>query len=178
MDDNNRFKEILTAQQLWEKPISLQRNEHLVVKGAVNTLTYFVVSGSLRIYVQDETDEHTIRFGYKNSFISVLDSFLKNTPTEFYIQAIKQTELLCVKKESLNMLLAENPEMASFWQRLLESLVVQQLEREVDLLTSSPIERYKRVLKRSPQLFQEIPSKYIASYLRMTPETLSRIKKS
>jgi hypothetical protein len=56
--------------------------------------------------------------------------------------------------------------------------VLQQMERERDILTSSPLERYKRVLERSPQLFQEIPNKYIASYLRMTPETLSRIKKS
>jgi len=60
----------------------------------------------------------------------------------------------------------------------LEQLTLQQLEREKDILTSSPLERYKRVLKRSPQLFQEIPNKYIADYLRMTPETLSRIKKS
>jgi len=55
---------------------------------------------------------------------------------------------------------------------------LQQMERERDLLTSSPMERYLRVKDRSPQLFQEIPNKYIASYLRMTPETLSRLKKS
>ena len=52
------------------------------------------------------------------------------------------------------------------------------MERELDLLTSSPHERIQRVLKRSPQVFQEIPAKYIASYLRMTPETLSRILNS
>jgi lipocalin len=56
--------------------------------------------------------------------------------------------------------------------------VYQQIEREKDILTASPRERYLRVLKRSPQLFQEIPDKYIANYLRMSPETLSRMKKS
>ena len=61
---------------------------------------------------------------------------------------------------------------------LIENLIVQQLEREIDILTTSPEERYNRVLKRSPKLFQQIPAKYIASYLRMTPETLSRIRKS
>jgi CRP/FNR family transcriptional regulator, anaerobic regulatory protein len=60
----------------------------------------------------------------------------------------------------------------------MESLIVQQIEREVDLLTASPTERLARVLKRSPNLFQEVPLKYIASYLRMTPETLSRIRNS
>ena len=61
---------------------------------------------------------------------------------------------------------------------LLESLVTQQIDRGIDLLIPSPTERLKRVLQRSPNLFQEIPLKYIASYLRMTPETLSRIRNS
>jgi hypothetical protein len=58
----------------------------------------------------------------------------------------------------------------------LEDLVLQQLEREKDLLINAPAERYERVLKRSPKLFQEVPNKYIANYLRMSPETLSRLK--
>lgn len=69
-------------------------------------------------------------------------------------------------------------ENTKIWHLILGDLIIQQMERERDILTSSPLKRYKRVLKRSPQLFQEIPNKYIASYLRMTPETLSRIKKS
>jgi CRP-like cAMP-binding protein len=65
-----------------------------------------------------------------------------------------------------------------WWMGVLENLVLQQLEREIDILTNSPKERYLRVLKRSPQLFQEIPNRHIANYLRMSPETLSRLKKS
>ncbi|MCY7291948.1 MAG: Crp/Fnr family transcriptional regulator, partial [Ferruginibacter sp.] len=61
---------------------------------------------------------------------------------------------------------------------LMENLVTQQIDREIDLLITSPAERLKRVLARSPNLFQEIPLKYIASYLRMKPETLSRIRNS
>ncbi|MNY67885.1 hypothetical protein D3C86_2055530 [compost metagenome] len=64
------------------------------------------------------------------------------------------------------------------WIKILENLAVQQLEREIDLLKNSPKERYERVLKRSPQLFQESPNRHIANYLRMSPETLSRLKKS
>ncbi len=71
-----------------------------------------------------------------------------------------------------------DPQRMQAWHLMMQQLVYQQLEREVDLLTQSPKERYKRVLKRSPQLFQEIPARHIASYLRMTPETLSRLKKS
>ena len=73
-----------------------------------------------------------------------------------------------------------NTSQASMQQyiELLEAMVLQQMDREIDLLTVSPVERLNRVLLRSPHLFQEIPLKYIASYLRMTPETLSRIRNS
>ena len=75
------------------------------------------------------------------------------------------------------MFLSHHPENARTWQALLEELILQLLEREKDLLTSSPAERYSRLLKRSPQLFQEISNRHIANYLRMSPETLSRLKK-
>ncbi len=76
----------------------------------------------------------------------------------------------------MNFLALKNNQI--LWIEILENLGVQQLEREIDLLKNSPKERYERVLKRSPQLFQEIPNRHIANYLRMSPETLSRLKKS
>lgn len=72
----------------------------------------------------------------------------------------------------------ESEESRQQYSRLLELLITQLIEREIDLLTTSPIERLNRVLLRSPHLFRHIPLKYIASYLRMKPETLSRIRKS
>ena len=83
-----------------------------------------------------------------------------------------------IKKATFMNLIESSDENIKVWHIILGDLIFQQMERERDILTSSPLERYKRVLARSPQLFQEIPNKYIASYLRMTPETLSRIKKS
>lgn len=71
-----------------------------------------------------------------------------------------------------------NKENRFLWDQILEQLILQQMEREKDILTTSPIKRYQRVLQRSPQLFQKIPNKHIASYLKMSPETLSRLKKS
>lgn len=62
--------------------------------------------------------------------------------------------------------------------QIIEDLILQQMERERDLLIESPKERYLRVFKRNPKLFQIIPNKHIANYLRMSPETYSRLKKS
>ncbi len=165
-------------QHLWDKVISLKRNELLKVAGQCDTNIYFIVSGSLRMYILDENEEQTIRFGYKGNLITDLEAFLTNKPSDLTIQAIKATELKVISKQKFEEYINQSNESKLVWIKVLESLIFQQLERERDLLTSSPVERYKRVLERSPQLFQEIPNKYIASYLRMTPETLSRIKKS
>lgn len=172
------FIEKIDNQNLWDNSLELKRNEYLKVKGSIDTNLYFVISGSLRIYVLDEFEENTIRFGYKNNFIAALDSFISEQPSDLYIQAIKKTELKVIKKSTFMNFVESSNENTKNWHTILGNLIYQQMERERDILTSSPLERYKRVLARSPQLFQEIPNKYIASYLRMTPETLSRIKKS
>jgi len=83
----------------WEREISLKRNEFLVVKGTLNTDLFLVKEGSLRVFIEDEKEEHTIRFGYKNSLITALDSFLNEKPTNFYIQAIKKCELSIISKD-------------------------------------------------------------------------------
>jgi CRP-like cAMP-binding protein len=168
----------IDGQLLWEGNMHLRRNEYLKVKGNIDTKLYFIVSGSLRIFVTDEFEEHTIRFGYQNNFIAALDSFITEKPSELYIQALKKTELKVITKEKFMGFIESSQETLQLWHQILGLLIYQQMERERDILTSSPFERYSRVLKRSPQLFQEIPHKYIASYLRMTPETLSRMKKS
>ncbi|WP_233883960.1 Crp/Fnr family transcriptional regulator [Tenacibaculum piscium] len=162
----------------WDKEITLKRNDFLINKGDLNTNLYLVEQGSLRVFIDDEKEEYTIRFGYKNSIITVLDSFLTEKPTSFYIQALKKCKLKVISKSNYMRFINSEKECEAIWMRLLESFMYQQIEREIDLITYSPQKRFNRVFKRSPQLFQEIPQKYIASYLRMTPETLSRILKN
>lgn len=171
------LKHRLDIVDLWEENLTIKRNEYITVKGKIDTNLYFVLSGSLRVFIVDNSEELTIRFGYQNSFITALDSFISEKPTDYYIQAIKKTTLKIISKQNYYNFIRSSAENSSLWYNIMEQLIYQQMEREIDILTTSPVERYKRVLKRSPQLFQEIPHKYIASYLRMTPETLSRIKK-
>jgi len=168
------MKEII---ELSTKTITIGRNEFLKVKGSVDTNVYYVESGSLRIFVLDDEEERTIRFGYGENLIVSLDSFLTGKPSELFIQAIKKTVIKVVTKQQIEKFL-ETESNKNLWMKILENLVIQQLDREIDILTSSPKERYERVLKRSPQLFQQIPNRHIANYLRMSAETLSRLKKS
>ncbi len=171
------YKQI-ERQNLWDKKISLKRNDYLKVAGTTETNLFYIISGSLKISILDDCEEHIVRFGYKNNFITALDSFITEKPSEFYIQAIKKTELKLISKQNFLQFIRQESELQTLWESILQQLIVQQMEREKDILITSPKERYLRVLQRSPQLFQEIPNKYIASYLRMSPETLSRLKKS
>ena len=131
-----------------------------------------------QVFHVTEFEEQTIRFGYEGSIITSLSSFITGNPSEFYIEALRKTVVKTISKAKLYEIVNESHESLAQYSKLLENLVVQQMEREIDLLTESPTKRLQRVLDRSPNLFQEIPLKYIASYLRMTPETLSRIRNS
>lgn len=164
--------------ELAEKRLTLERNQYLKVGGSMDTNIYYVETGSLRMYVLDAEEEQIIRFGYQGNLIVALDCFLTNKPSALYIQALKKTTVAVITKSRFNAFIQESAAQQSLWSTILQDLVLQQLEREVDILTASPKERYRRVLERSPRLFQEIPLRYIANYLRMSPETLSRLKKS
>lgn len=180
MDINNFFRSQIDdhAPELWKSPRLLKRGEFLVNKGVLSPYLFYVEEGAFRIFVETAEEELTIRFGYTGSFISALDSFFSEKPSSFYIQSLKKSIVWGISKTDFYQFLERDPLYKDLWQKALEHLVQQQLEREIDILTPSPKERYLRVLQRSPHLFQEIPAKYIASYLRMTPETLSRLKKS
>lgn len=163
--------------ELSDTTITLERNEFLKVKGTIDTNVYYVESGSLRIFVLNNDEEQIIRFGYQKNLVAALDSYLSGKPSDLYIQALKKTVVRVITKVQIEEFLKEESHWL-LWVKILEDFVLQQMEREIDILTASAKERYNRVLKRSPQLFQQIPDKHIANYLRMTPETLSRLKKS
>ena len=154
------------------------KGDFLTREGEVERNFYLVETGAVRVFYLTEYEEHVIRLGYPGSFINSLSSFIKGTPSEFYIEAIRKTTVKVMSKNTLMQLAYASTENLQQYILLLESLITQQIDREIDLLIASPSERLQRVLSRSPGLFQQIPLKYIASYLRMTPETLSRIRNS
>jgi len=171
-------KKLITLLGEIAKEKTISKGDFLIKEGEVERNLYRVEKGAIRVFYLSEFEEQTIRLGYEGSFITSLSSFIKGTPSEFYIDALRKTTLKVIPKEHLLNLVNVNTENMKQYIQLLEDLITQQIEREVDLLITSPIERLNRVLNRSPNLFQQIPLKYIASYLRMKPETLSRIRNS
>lgn len=155
-----------------------ERGGILLAAGQVERQIHYVEKGLIRLVLQAESEEHTIRFGYQGSLIVSISSFLRQEPSQFFMEAIRKSLVWAIEKETWEEFVAENASRKAWYLELMEEIVSQHVEREIDLLTASPQERLNRVLQRSPALFQEVPSKYIASYLRMSPETLSRIRNS
>lgn len=169
---------LLQHPQLNHRLITLERGEMLLRAGDLVNALYIVDQGLLHAFYVGEHEEYTIRFGYSGSIITSIPAFYSGGKSLFYLQALRKTVVYAIDRSSFFQAKASDPTLASAYIASLEGLAQQQIERELDLLTTSPSERLRRVIERSPQVFQEVPLKYIASYLRMSAETLSRIFKT
>jgi len=167
--------DFLDHPSLWHEAKQLKRGQDLITPGQIEKYMYVVDRGALRIFYLSEEEEHTVRFAYKGSLFSSIPSFFDGSPGVFYVEALRESVLRATKKNDFEAFLQREPLAQSLYKTMLEHLVAAQIERELDLLTSSPQQRFDRVLRRSPQLFQEVPAKSIASYLSMTHHPFSRL---
>jgi CRP-like cAMP-binding protein len=169
----------LLLQAAWQEERVLKRGENLLRPGQLERYVYFVLEGSLRIYFpNDEGEEICIGFGYPGNILSAIPSFLNEEPSEFGISALRKSKLLKISKKKLYTLRESYPTIDKIWQHSMEQALIGLIERESAMLIKDPRKRLNKLLKRSPHIFQHVPQKYIASYLRMSPETLSRIFKA
>ena len=171
-----RFEaEFRSSLELHPEHITLKRGQYLLRAGEREDHIYLVQEGALRAIYEEEHQVYTIRFGYAGSLINSLHSFFSGEPSALSIEALRATRVSRIHHERLDRFIEAESWRKEAYLVLLKQLAIQWHEREMDLLTQDPMVRLKRVIERSPQVFQEVPAKYIASYLRMTPETLSRM---
>jgi CRP-like cAMP-binding protein len=160
----------------WSRRVELKRNDFAIRKGQTESSLFFVLNGSMRIYFPNGEDEICVGFVHTNNLMCSYPSFILSRPSDYYIQALAKTELMAIDRSDFYLLFDTYRSIERAWRMLEEEALIGKIEREVEMLTFTPEERYHRLIKRSPHIFQTIPRKYIASYLRMTPETLSRIR--
>ena len=161
----------------WQVKKHLKRHEMLSELGARERYLYFVIRGELKICYPADGAEICAGFAYADTFICSFPSFISNQPSDYYIQAISPCELIGIAREDFYQIMEKHRALESCWRIMVERALIGRIERELEVLTLSPTEKFERLLHRSPHIFQLIPQKYLASYLGMTPETFSRAKR-
>lgn len=162
----------------WNHEKQLNRGDFLIQTNQVEQYLYFIEKGTVGIFYPNEDQNQCVGFGYSPSLICSFPSFVKKRPSEYFIQILSKTKVIGISRNEFYHLLEKFPELERLWRVMLEEALLGRIEREIDLLTIAPQTRIQRLLNRSPHIFQIVPLKYIASYLRMTPETLSRNMRS
>lgn len=156
----------------------VSKGDFWVRQGSVCDQVAFVVSGKLRnFYIDDAGNEITCFFVTPDNFISAFTSFLTNTPTNENISALEDTELRVISKKDLEDLSVSVPKMQIFRRVIAENLFITMEKRIVMLQSQSAYERYEKMLKENPDIILSVPLQYTASFLGITPQHLSRLRK-
>ena len=138
----------------------------------------FVNKGCLRAYTVDEQgQEHIAMFGIEGWWISDMYSFLTNTPATQNIDALEDSEVLSIEKSDLEKLYDHVPKFNRFFLKLLQNAFVAHQRRILAANSQTAEEQYLDFITRYPSLEQRVPQHQIASYLGMSPETISRIRR-
>ena len=159
-------------------PRKIRKKQFLLQHGDVCKFNAFVEKGILRSYTVDEKgNEHIVQFAAEGWWISDLYSFLTGEISNYNIEALEDSELLLLTKESSEGLLAKLPKFESYQRLLLQGAYIAMQRRITASLNQTAEEKYLKVTATYPDITQRVPQHMIASYLGITPETLSRIRK-
>ncbi len=155
-----------------------KKHRFFLNEGDVCRYLGFVNSGCLREYtIDNKGNEHIIQFAIADWWVSDLNSFLSGLPATYNIDALQDSEVLLLERSAREELLDNCPKMEKFFRMLLESNYVATNQRVADSLSETAEERYLKFIKTYPKLFELVPQNQIASYLGITPQSLSRIRK-
>lgn len=160
-------------------PKKLKKEEFYIKEGKISRDISFVRSGLLRsFYYNSQGEEITYCFTFSNSFITAYSSFLTQTKTSEYIQALTDVELYSVSREQILNLQKNSVNWLQLFKRLAEQEYIK-MEKRIFLLQKETAEkRYEDLLENKSNYLQHIPLNYLASYLGITQRHLSRIRKS
>ena len=153
------------------------KGQYVVQQGDVCKFSGFVISGCTRtFYVDDEGQEHIVMFSAENWWASEIGSFVTQTPSDYNVQCIENTELIQLSYTEQEELFKEIPKLERFFRLILEKAFVTSQKRIVSSFSLTAKEQYLLFKTLYPQMEQRIPQYMVASYLGITKEFLSKIK--
>jgi CRP-like cAMP-binding protein len=160
------------------KPKSIKKNQFLVQEGMAVPDDHLVTSGLLKAYhVDEEGKEHILQFAMEEWWITDYQAYFNNTKASIYIDCIEDAQLLCLSLQNREKICAEIHNMEHFFRKKTSAGYVALQQRLIAMLCCNAKQRYNKLVQQYPLLLQRVPKKYIAAYLGVTRETLSRLGK-
>jgi len=169
-EDENEFSSILSE-------ISINKKEFLIKPGDNYTALYYVKKGAIRSFTVDKKGvEHTLRLAVDDWFISDLNSYINQSKAELYVQALEDSVVFQMKHTQVEDLCFKNTKIQYYFRKITERAYSYSQKRILSNLNKTAKERYLDYYNRYPEIVNKIPQYVLASYLRMTPEFLSKIR--
>lgn len=159
------------------KPLLVKKGDFTIQVGQIEKYFYFVHSGVLRAFMINNGMDISVGFTYDGDFSGAYDSFLEQRPADWSLQATTDAELLRISYSDL-MLMFDQYKSVERWGRIFNAQMLIGIgRRQVEVRSFSAEERFDRLFEQSPHIFQLVAQKHLASYVGMTPETFSRMRK-
>lgn len=160
------------------EPAGFPKNTIAEEEGKPPRYLYFIVKGFMRLFYYDEQgDEVTTAIASPNAFITCYLDFIHEKPAVQNLECITETALLRIERRKLVELIDQNARFRQFSLIIFEQPMAKSQSRANDLATLPAESRYKKLLEEQPEIIQHVPVQYIASYLGIKPQSLSRIRK-
>ncbi len=157
---------------------TLKKKENVLTEGQICKASYFVLDGILRkFFINEKGVQQTTEFAIENWWMTETFSYINQTATEFYIQAVLPAEVLVIRQHALDDLLEKHPVMEKYFRMVYQKAYAAAQMRVKLLYEHSREELYRQFLKNQPAFLQRVPQYLVASYLGFTPEYLSEIRK-
>ena len=154
------------------------RKTSIIKAGKQTDKLFFILSGYLKYFkILDSNEELIIHLYAPNSFATALSSFFLGKPSEETLETITDCEYLYISKSDLEKLYSTSCKWLVFGRKVTENHLIDKEKRIIDQLSLTAHDRYLKLMKNQPDIIQNVPVKYIASFLGIQPESLSRIRK-
>ncbi|RYZ49728.1 MAG: Crp/Fnr family transcriptional regulator [Sphingobacteriales bacterium] len=154
-----------------------RKRQYILQEGDVSRFENFIVKGLTRTYEVDEKgQEHVIHFGPEDWWVGDMFSFLSDSPSRYNIDCLEDTTVFQITKEDLEALYREVPKMERHFRIIVQNAFMAATNRVSATLAKTATERYEEFVSRYPEIEQRVPNHQIASYLGITPQSLSRLR--
>jgi CRP-like cAMP-binding protein len=161
------------------KPKEIEKGTILLRQGDVEKSVAFIEYGIFRHYtIARDGKDISLLFTFENWFVGEMSSFLTQSPSYYFIEALTDAKIWQLSYDNLQKLYLHTTVGNKLGRIMMEQLYIRKAERERNLLMMNAEERYLDLIRQAPHILQNIPLKYIASYLGITPQALSRIRKN